>query len=247
MNLKHVIPMGALVFTMTLPCAAGEQGPQACTEAAVEMASAFAKTVKLLPVAHEALVEASVCKPWPGKEPHTIGVFVWKGELEFHIHMLVTVFDAASGKVVASHQSAFEADALARYYQGSIRIDTARYQLQPGLRAFGVDIATQSPRYAEGGYGPLRTLYVRDGAALRPVLSDVMMSKWWYRDGLPEQGAKEEDDAVVYTTNYAIGIEKTSSRGYADLTLTSTSNDPKAKPVTRLLRYNGQDYPLVQD
>lgn len=176
MNLKRAVSTAVLAM-IALPALAETQ---ACSEQELDMAAAFLKeNGKRKASEDDQGAIAAACKPWPGKEPYTIGVFVYEGEKQDGKRLLVALLDRPQGKVVASNWTVAEEDAIMRYVDG-IRIDTARYLLQPGLRAFGVDINTYSPRYAEGGYGPMRTLYVREGAAIRPVLSDMPVSRWSY-------------------------------------------------------------------
>jgi hypothetical protein len=66
---------------------------------------------------------------------------------------------------------------------GSLRFDTAPYELAPGVRAFGLDIFSEDPSCGEGGTGPVRTLYVRAGRTLRPVLEGLAVDQWWYLRG----------------------------------------------------------------
>jgi hypothetical protein len=163
--------------------------------------------------------------------------------------MLVTLIDPAQGKVIASYWTLVEVDAVTRYVDG-IKFDTARYFVQPGLRAFGIDVGTYSPRSADGGYGPMRTLYVREGAAIRPILSDMAVSSWRYLPGRApwENGNSENPDRepATETFSYTIGIAGTRSNGFADLLITRSSDQPKVKATTQLLHYDGKRYPAPQ-
>lgn len=186
---------------------------------------------------------ASACKAWPGKEPYILGVFIYDGLEQDTKRMLVALLDQEPGKAVASYWSAVPADALLRYTDG-IRIDTARYQLRPDLRAFGVDITTYAPRYDNGGSNPVRTLFVREGASIRPVLSNMAVSRWYYMSD-PWASQNEEDpvDPEIQRYDYTISIAATRSKGFADLLITRKSNHFEAKPQTQLLHYDGKQYP----
>lgn len=219
---------------------------QICSEQLFELAADFLRKSKKHQVTEGV---ASACKAWPGKEPYTLGVFIYEGQKEEEKHMLVALIDQAPGKVIASYWTTVGVDAITRYVDG-IRIDTARYQLQPGLRAFGVDINTYSPRYAEGGYGPMRTLYVREGAAIRPVLSDMPVSRWSYLGEMQWEAGKDGEPAPepdIERFDYTIGIAGTRTKGFADLLVTRKSNQQDTKPTTQLLRYDGKHYPLPQE
>ncbi|KQV42936.1 MULTISPECIES: hypothetical protein [unclassified Duganella] len=246
MNLKRAVSTAVLAM-IALPALAESQ---ACSEPELELAAVFLKeTGKRKASEDEQSAIASACKSWPGKEPYVIGVFVYEGGKQDGKRLLVALLDRAQGRVVASNWSVVEEDAIMRYVDG-IRIDTARYQLQPGLRAFGVDINTYSPRYAEGGYGPMRTLYVREGSAIRPVLSEMPVSRWSYMGEMQWEPGKDGEPAPepdIERFDYTIGIAATRTKGFADLLVTRKSNQKETKPATQLLRYDGKQYPLPQE
>jgi hypothetical protein len=218
---------------------------QVCSEAMFEIAAGFLKEANLSPRSeNNSIVDDSACKPWPGKEPYTLAVFTYDGPSDYEKRMLVALLDVGHGKVVASYRGLFTKDASVAY-SDALRFDTARYQLKPGLRAFAIDVSTRSSRYAEGGFGPIRTLYVREGAKIRPVLDGVWMGEWHYADGyIPgddNAGAPVPDPETVSST---IAIAGTVSHGYADLLITRKSSDPKEATTTQLLHYDGKRYPV---
>ncbi|WP_426319868.1 hypothetical protein [Pseudoduganella sp. R-43] len=219
---------------------------QVCSEEMIELAGDFLRKSRKRQLTEGV---ASACKAWPGKEPYTLGVFIYEGQKEEQKQMLVTLIDQEQGKVIASYWTLVEVDAVTRYVDG-IKFDTARYFVRPGLRAFGIDVGTYSPRSAEGGYGPMRTLYVREGAAIRLILSDMAVSSWRYLPGRApwENGNSEDPDhePKTETFSYTIGIAGTRSNGYADLLITRSSDQPKVKATTQLLRYDGKHYPAPQ-
>lgn len=245
MNLKRAVSTAVLAI-FALPALAESQ---ACGEQDLELAATFLReSGKNKAGEDERSAIAHACKPWPGKEPYTIGVFVYQGGQNGK-QLLVALLDRAQHKVAASYWTLAEEDAIMRYVDG-IRIDTARYQLQPGLRAFGVDINTYSPRYAEGGYGPMRTLYVREGSAIRPVLSDMPVSRWSYMGEMQWEPGKDGEIAPepdIERFDYSISIAGTRTKGFADLVITRKSNQQDTKPTTQLLRYDGKLYPLPQE
>lgn len=245
MNLKRVLSTAVLAM-VALPALAESQG---CSEQDLELAVTFLKeSGKRKASDEEQAAIANACKAWPGKEPYTIGVFVYEGGQDGKL-LLVALLDRARQKVVASYSTMAEEDAIMRFVDG-IRIDTARYQLQPSLRAFGVDINTYSPRYAEGGYGPMRTLYVREGSAIRPVLSDMPVSRWSYLGEMQWEPGKDGEIAPepdIERFDYTISIAGTRTKGFADLVVTRKSNQQFTLPTTQLLRYDGKLYPLPQE
>lgn len=247
MNLKHLACAAALAV-MALPSLAAPQDPP-CNEQAQELADSFLQATGKRQGEDDHWPSVfSACKPWPGKEPYTLGVFVYDGIETDTKRILVVLFEQAPGAVVASYWATVASDPIETYSQG-IRIDTARYQVQPGLRAFGVDFYTYAPRYNYGGYGPMRTLFVREGAVLRPILSGMAVSRWAYLNDPWEKGAEEDGpEPEIERFNYTISIAATRSKGWADLLITRKSDyQPDAKPTTQLLHYDGRHYPTPQE
>lgn len=94
-------------------------------------------------------------------------------------------------------------------------LDTGRYQLAPGTRAFGLRAQYSDPRtLAPQGETTLR-LFVRDGNALRRVLDGLVMAAQESRLQGTCGGASTE-------VSRGIDIGPTASHGYADLIVTST-------------------------
>ena len=137
-------------------------------------------------------------------------------------------------------------DAAMRVGQGSLRIDTARYDLAPGVRAFGVDISSQAPgpRCADGGFGPLRTLFVQDGASLRPVLASVVLTTWRRVSG---SACADSDDAIIENTATTIAVAPQARNGFADLVLASTVDGHAAPRLRTVLHYDGHLYGAKDD
>ncbi|HEV3426896.1 MAG TPA: hypothetical protein VG320_03355 [Paraburkholderia sp.] len=122
--------------------------------------------------------EHAVCKAWPANEALTIAALPLpqKGSNDDTStdDLEVLVADTASGTVIA-HQfqkSAFSYDAV-RF--SGLTIDTARYQLTPQNRAFGIRVAHEgSSRVNPFGQTAL-SLYVIDGQSLRMVVDRLIV------------------------------------------------------------------------
>lgn len=122
----------------------------------------------------------AVCKVWPANEALTIAALplpqkdnndnVGTDDLE------VLVADSASGTVIA-HQFRKSAIAYDAIRLDSIALDTARYQLAPGNRAFGVRVTYEgSSRVNPYGVTAL-SLYTIEGQRLRTVLDNLAVSE----------------------------------------------------------------------
>lgn len=120
----------------------------------------------------------AACKVWPANEALTIAALPLPQEDneddEGKVDLEVLVADTASGTVIA-HQfqkAAVQYDAV-RF--SGLALDTARYQLTPQNRAFGVRVMHEgSSRVSPFGETAL-SLYVIDGQSLRTVLDRLIV------------------------------------------------------------------------
>lgn len=185
------------------------------------------------------LVAAGACKVWPINNTITIVAIAYEnGE-----YIAVLMIDDAKKKVLATYQN--DNSGGMRRMVHDLRIDTARYDLTPDIRAFGVDITAYYGSNCGDGYpGPARTLFVPNDKELRPVLEEFYIWTSRFIKGGdprcvgPEAAAETEQEHTYYT----IGIGKTITNGYANLAITATSSNPAKKPSNYELRYDGKKY-----
>lgn len=243
----------ALILSVALASGQAAEPAQACSDATMAAVGAHFKIADFkLSGPEGGAVLAAACKTWPADPKLEIAVFAYDAGKPEEKQQLTTILDQASGKVVSAHVATIMEDAMMSVYGAHFRIDTARYQLAPGVRAFGVDLHSGYNHHycPEGGWGPVRTLYVREGARIRPVLDGMVISTWHYVDGT-FQGCAEQPEGtpgpVTETTELSLALMKSTSHGYADLELTASTSDDRAKPTNRVkrsvLRYDGKAYP----
>lgn len=200
-----------------------------------------------------------VCKPHPTHRHLTIVAMFHvvkdaQGErLPDRAGFVTAVFDARRGGVESFYQDTVEEDASIRVRDASLWLDTARYDLAAGVRAFGVrmDIG-YGPRCADGGESQYLTLFVANGTRLRPVLKSQPM---WLSQVLrwsdePDTGACTPE--VFAEANLSLSLGRTASKGWQNLDVTATIQfDPgtpglnKRRPKVRrvaTLRYDGEQY-----
>jgi hypothetical protein len=195
------------------------------------------------------LVIAAVCKAWPVGKPRTIAAIAYDAGVEYEKRLLVALLDPSTGTVLAAYSGSIDEDATMNVEANSIRIDTARYDLAPGVRAFGIDVESgYTPGCVEGGMGPRRTLFIQEGKVLRPVLENLYLSSWRFVKNDMATCGPGADTAITETTSYGIGIGKTVTNGFADLRITGTSSysngaKSRRKPLSFELRYDGKVYP----
>jgi hypothetical protein len=164
-----------------------------------------------------------VCKAHPSRPGQTIVALFHelkdkRGDYEADKKgFAVAVIDAKRRLLHGLHLGTVEEEATIRVGPGTLSIDTARYNLAPGVRAFGVRMNIgYSPRCAEGGENDYLTLFVEEGKQLRPVLSAFPMSSWQAREGSQVCG-DSETGAEIESTSLTLALSASSSGGWRDL------------------------------
>ncbi|UXI65908.1 hypothetical protein [Tahibacter amnicola] len=168
----------------------------------------------------------------------TIAAMAFKppGYQEFdNIPLVITLLENEQ-RVVAKLVSEISVDATVYVTSGSLTIDTARYHLAEGIRAFGLRInATRIPRCADAGTGEELALYVRDGATLRNVFGPTPTYYIAAR-----QGGLCADVPVVDEWRMHVLVDKKATRGYHDLIIRFRSDS--AENVECRFAYDGRRY-----
>ena len=199
---------------------------------------------------------AAACKAWPADPAITLAAAVWSRSpadaspggrrLDLDVAML-----DASGKVLAAHRRPMEEDALLALTEDALRLDTARYDLAPGRRAFGVVVSSSAPGPScpERGFEDELTLYLRDGGTLAPVLSTYLRA-WDFVAGSP---CDHDAPLVTDSADITLHLEPTRSRGLADIRLQAAvsrergdgqggSRTLERRTADRRLRFDGTSY-----
>jgi hypothetical protein len=198
-----------------------------------------------------AMVAASACRAAPAYHGRLVAAAYRSGH-DNDLLLVIAVIDAASGQVGANFKANLDSDAAVKIVSGSLWLDTAAYDLAPGVRAFGLDITTGLPHGCAGaGSGARRSLFVSQGRFIRPVLQDLPMSEW----ALIQRGKSACTDSgapdLTITENFAttLALAPTSTRGYRDLAVTgaATRDDGRADerpPFHGLLKWDGRVYSI---
>lgn len=225
------------------------QDGQVCTEAIVKQVGDTLK-ISDFSLAGGKIVSGA-CKVWPHDKNITLAAFAYDAGTQDEKKLVVAMLDNPTGKIIASYQGAIAEDAAMRVEADSFKIDTAPYDLAPGVRAFGLDVMSgYIANCGDGGLGPMRTLFVRDGNAVRPVLEGFYKSYWQFvQGGNPRCVGPDAPEPVIENFDLTIAIGKASSHGFANLLITglgSLENGKKSKrkPFEYELRYDGKKYPL---
>jgi hypothetical protein len=208
---------------------------------------------------HEWAELALVCKARPGHSNQVIVAtfFVpYKAPAEYQardVGFAVAVLDKAQRRLLSLHTSTLQEDGGTNaFWHGSLAIDTARYDLKKGVRAFGVRMDIVRPGCAwDGASGDALWLFVERGPVLQPVLSgfDMYRSQRQFFKGCVCCSDKESRGAV-HDASLTLSIASTSSNGYQDLALQATLsssayNLPGIKDEIApagLMKFDGQQY-----
>jgi hypothetical protein len=195
-----------------------------------------------------AMVAASACRTAPAYHGRLVAAAYRSGHQD-DLLLFIGVLDAA-GNIGATFKGALESDPAVRIVSGSLWLDTAAYDLAPGVRAFGLDITTGLPRGCAGaGSGARRSLFVSQGRFIRPVMQDLPMSEW----ALIQRGKSACTDSsapdLTITENFSVslGLAPTSTRGWRDLAVTGmASRDDghldERPPFREVLKWDGKVY-----
>ena len=211
-------------------------------------------------VPEHALLAAQACRIWPFDPSLALAAVahVLPGDAELgerQLRLTVAVLDAANAQPLAVHQTDLAEDAVLALEEGALRLDTARYDLAPGVRAFGV-VVHSSARGAscpDAGFNDELTLYMREGSGLKPVFSTYLDT--WQRVVGEPCNWREDTRLVTESAALTIGVEPGRHHGLADLRVMAdvTRTDKPAgedfdgavqthRRVSRVVRYDGNGY-----
>ncbi|MBV8501459.1 MAG: hypothetical protein JO006_07060 [Paucibacter sp.] len=236
--------IAAAGFTLALAPTAHANGEQACAPAMLAIVDAWLSAHPFLADATSPDLRAdSACKAAPQDPAVTIVAAAYARRPDPRIddgkNFVMALVDTKAATVRAAFKGTIAEDAVLHVSQGGLRLDTARYELAPGVRAFGVDVSsdTIAPRCVDAWPGPTRTLFVQDGSTLRPVLAGFLLSQWQVVSG---EACGEK--SVGQSTHSMLAVSRHATHGYADLVSITTIDDSHAKPGRLVMRYDGRAY-----
>ena len=179
---------------------------------------------------------AAACRQAAGNAGTTIVAAAYRGARGDRKNLAVALVDTASHQVRGAYKGVVEENEHLYIGRDTLRVDPTSYPLAPGVRSFGVDLAsaTPPPPCAGGTWDWRRTLFVVDGAAIRPVLGVIALSSWQRRPD-PERCGAQNADLQESTTRTTFAADAHASGGFADLVVTDTVRGTSRRP--RLLRY----------
>ena len=220
-------------------------GKQICSAKTLDAVGHFLKTERF---SIGGVVVAAACKSFPSDQGLTLVSAAYEGNTHGTKALAIALVDESRGLVVSSYRGTLEEDATMNIVAGSLRLDTPPYMLAPGVRAFGLDVRSRELFHPciEGGWGRIRTLYVREGAQIRPILRDLVMSEWTTVQGSANCPSSPMP-LIIENFKRSLSMSHQSSHGYRDIVVTvkSSRDDGLAsnrKPFRHTLHYDGRVY-----
>jgi hypothetical protein len=232
--------------------AGDDTGSASCPTALVDMVSDRLGLPDLDPdpgLGRATPLVASACKADPAQPGNTYVALAYdEGEPDTKTLVLAIT---GGDRVLANYRGEITEDATLALQSDSLRIDTAPYRLAKGVRAFGLDLSGwQSPNCGDGGTGPTRSLYIREGKYIRPVLTHMYLSSWRYiaqGQGRCNPMAPADAPTIVEETTYSLSVLPGVTHGFHDLRVTARSSRDDGKPSeaggNSTLKYTGKQYP----
>lgn len=212
----------------------------------------------LLPAGDDAPIVAQACRVWPYDASLALAAVAYPMPGSDRIggrqlRLVVAMLGAEDARLLAVHESDLAEDAAFALTGDGLLLDTARYDLAKGVRAFGVVLrsAAPGPSCPDGRANDEMTLYVREGETLRPVFTSNL--DFWARvEGEPCSWAPGQR-LVTEEARFTIAVQPTAHHGFADLrvqsnvarTETVTGSDRETSSQrrdSRVLRYDGSRY-----
>lgn len=196
-------------------------------------------------------VVAEACKTMPGNASQWLATLAYRLE-PLHedfgrVQHVLAVVDAKAG-LQARFEQELQEDVTFELFERSFAIDTARYHLAPGQRAFGVKIRSgiRGPSCPDYIYGDELTLYVQQGAALKPVFSTHLAAIL----RLEGEFCGGAEPLVADEATIILSMGGGRSHGFRDIISTATvtrtwENDSQpstTRRVSHVYRYDGSRY-----
>lgn len=211
----------------------------------------------LLPADGDVPLVAQACRVWPYDDSLALAAVAYPlpasdddGRV---LRLVIALLGARDADILAVHETDLGEDAVFALDEGGLRLDTARYDLAQGVRAFGVGVRSSAPGPScpDGRFNDELTLYVREGETLRPVFTSYM-DFWTRLEGEP-CGWAQDQRLVTEEAALTIAVEPSVHNGFADLRITANvariesaattdAEQTERRRVSRVVRYNGSRY-----
>lgn len=202
------------------------------------------------------VIISSACKIWPKDNKTLISAYAYLNPGESsdgfpELNLLVTLSNNKSSQILAFHKDKAYQDSLMEISRSSLSIDTARYDLSPSVRAFGIRINStyRVSMGHEGGLNNYLSLFIQEGYKLKPVLKELPTTYWTYANGYPFTTGKETGDETIEETEITLAIGKSVRNGLRDLEINAESfieagdgRKTKRRTFSHNISYTGKVY-----
>jgi hypothetical protein len=186
------------------------------------------------------------CKVWPHKPSVTIAAVAYnlgapeKNSPARDIKVAFAAIDTKTHATIAYDLIDVSEDGGTWFHEGSMKIDTGKYDVKQGNRAFALRLQTAyTPRCADGSSDDYLHMFVLNGQKLSQIVDGVPLYHSEFRGGNPCSDKSHE--VILEEVRTSVHLADSGANGYRDLLLTSTVLPEKERQVERL-RFNGKSY-----
>lgn len=192
-------------------------------------------------------VIAHACKVWPKDENILLAAMVYEN-LRGRV-LLVAMWNSGKAEGIAAFSGKLPLEVGCKIVKPVLAIDTARYDVMPGLRAFGVDMAEeQGVICRDTGLVRLRNLYVLQQQVLKPIMEgfDLILERTRVPRSSVVAGSDISPDIRQITLK--MSMRQNRSNGFADMEVFSVSTPAgdQVEPFRSELKYDGCFYSRQQ-
>ena len=247
-TLKTINVAIVLVLCMFSGAAFTQTREDKCAPDIYEAAKRHLKVSEFAPRQDGGNVISAACRIWPYKTNLLLAAFAYDEGVEYEKQLVVLILDHKKRYVISGYRRDIAEDAVTEVGEYSLKLDTARYQLAEGVRAFGIrfNSSANGANCGDGYWSDELTLFVAERKKLRPVLSLNLSQQRWLR-GCPTAtaGALWEDALLT------IGTADTITNGFRDLVVNAKitvnsegapNGDHKDHIERHTLHYDGKTY-----
>lgn len=242
----------SLIAVFISASAVAKSGENKCSEGIHGAVKRYLGINSFLPRDQGGTIVAEACKSWPYDKRLLLAVVAYDNGIEYEKSLVVAILDEKALRVVAGYRGVISEDAVTEAGEGSLQLDTAKYQLSEGLRAFGLRFTNtaRGPSCADGASWDELTLFIQEKSRLRPVFRRPTQFQEALRGCI---GSATGHDVWEYGVR-SISVADTKSNGLADLLITETITvDGNAEPMPKdidtkkrtrsyLMKYDGKEY-----
>lgn len=204
-------------------------------------------------------VVAAHCKSWPPAPDQVVAaVMAFRTETsdrnrrDWDVPAVLALLDAKTHRVLHGRRLTIGEDAATQVGSDSLMLDTANYDLRPGVRALGLRFRNEGrrPAAADGWWNDELMLLVPEGRALRPVFCQPLSAQTAVEGSLSYQ----RSGAIWEDARLTVAVGPRAATGWNDLVVTArlalagaqdAQFDPTPHRSQHTFRHDGKAYKLL--